>query len=155
MNKMQRWVASIVFCCIFSPQSGLYASEFQKQNPDVKKYEFARSYISALSYFYTIYQRWQQRPPKKIYAGNDDKIIKASINYLAMDNANLRIAKNYLTPYLGYPNALMRKVADTVAVACDQEIAINNQEKMLWGKWGDLKKAGQGTAPKEKQFVST
>ena len=41
-------------------------SEFKKNNPDGNKYEFARSYISALSYFYAINQRWEKNSPKSM-----------------------------------------------------------------------------------------
>jgi len=119
------------------------ANEFQKNNPDVKKYEFARSYITALSYLKDIDDRWN----KKV------KAIKASINDLAMDNADLRIVKNYLAKYRNSPNTFIRQVAQIVVAACENEIAVNDQEKILWEKWFDLKAAGQATREKETDFV--
>ncbi len=151
------YILRFIFLTVFS--IGLIAApahaadEFKLNNPDVKKYEFARSYISALSYLKNIDTRWSKTPPKKIYVNDDFKIIKGSINYLAMDNADLRIAKNYVLPYLNAKNALIRKTADMVAVACDREIGINDTEKALWQKWGDLKVSRQATGPQERQFV--
>ena len=41
------------------------ADEFSKNNPDVKKYEFARSYITALSYMKDIDDRWDKNDPQE------------------------------------------------------------------------------------------
>ncbi|MBF0504362.1 MAG: hypothetical protein HQL14_04580 [Candidatus Omnitrophica bacterium] len=117
--------------------------EFRKNNPDIKKYEFARSYITALSYLKDIDDRWN----KKV------KLIKASINDLALDNTDLRIIKNYLVKYLASPNALIRRVANMVVKDCVREIDVNDQEKVLWEKWNELNTAGQATRPKEIEFV--
>jgi hypothetical protein len=118
------------------------ASEFQNNNPDIKKYEFARSYITALGYLKDIDDRWNKQVT----------LIKASINDLAQDNADLRIVKNYLVKYLDSPNKLIRKTADMVVAACEREIAVNDQEKTLWEKWYDLKNAGQASAAKQIDF---
>jgi|GEM_PF-5029419 len=90
----------------------VYAAEnlFKKNNPDGKKYEFARSYICALTYFHNIELRWKTKPPKKRFAGDDFKIIKGSMDYLVMDNADLRVSKNYMIKYLDSSNLMMRKV---------------------------------------------
>ena len=127
--------------------------DFSKNNPDIKKYEFARSYISALSYMKDINDRWGKNAPKKLFADQKDKMILATLNDLAYDSSDLRIIKNYLLKYLLSPNMLMRKVADIVVVATNREIAINNDEKALWQKWYDLNKSGQATRPKEVEFV--
>lgn len=130
-------------------------NEFKLKNPDINKYEFARSYINALRYFKHIDERWYQKPPKKIYPKDDQKVIKLSIDYLTWDNADLRIAKNYMIPYLSSPNALIRKVADTVIAACDEEIIINNQHKEIWRQWDYLKKDGKATSQNEKEFIKS
>jgi hypothetical protein len=118
-------------------------SDFQKNNPDVRKYEFARSYITALGYLKAIDDRWN----KKV------KVIRASVNDLAEDNADLRIFKNYLVKYQDSPNGLIRKITNTVVTATGREIAVNDDEKTLWEEWYDLNKAGQATRPKEVDFV--
>jgi hypothetical protein len=118
-------------------------SDFQKNNPDVRKYEFARSYITALGYLKAIDDRWN----KKV------KVIRASVNDLAEDNADLRIFKNYLVKYQDSPNGLIRKITNTVVTATGREIAVNDDEKTLWEEWYDLNKAGHATRPKEVDFV--
>jgi hypothetical protein len=154
MRTIQTEVLLAVYFCFFA-SAAVCAPEFKVQNPDGKKYEFARSYITALSYFHHIEDRWRNQSPQKLYAGRDQKIIKANINYLAMDNADLRIAKNYMVPYLTAQNTLIRKVADLLVVACDQKVGVNNEQKILWEKWSDLKAAGQATDAKEKEFIKT
>ena len=113
-----------------------YASdEFVKNNPDVKKYEFARSYIAALGYMKDIHDRWGKNAPKKLFANQKNKMILATINDLALDSSDLFIIKDYLLKYLTSSNMLMRKVADMVVVATSREIVINHEEKILWQKW--------------------
>jgi len=131
------------------------ADEFSKNNPDIYKYEFARSYITALSYMREIYDRWNKNAPKKLFASDKPKMIRATIEDLAYDNSDLRVIKNYLLKYLTSPNRLMRKVADIVVVSTSREIAINDDEKTLWEKWFDLNAAGQASRPKEIDFVKT
>jgi hypothetical protein len=129
------------------------ADEFSKNNPDIRKYEFARSYISALSYMKQISDRWNKNAPRKLFAGQKNKMILATIDDLTLDNSDLYIIKNYLIKYMMSPNMLMRKIADIVVVATNKDIAINHQEKTLWQKWYDLNAAGQATRPKEIEFV--
>ena len=127
--------------------------DFSKNNPDIKKYEFARSYITALSYMKAIFDRWNKNAPKKLFANDKQKMILASINDLALDSSDLLIIKHYLRKYLLSSNTLMRKVAGIVVVSTSRDIAINHEEKALWQKWYDLNIAGQATRPKEVEFV--
>lgn len=129
------------------------ADEFSKNNPDFRKYEFARSYITGLSYIKDINDRWGKNAPKKLFADQKNKMILATINDLALDSSDLRIFKHYMAKYLTFPNMLIRKVADTVVVSTSREIAVNDEEKKLWQKWYDLNVAGQVTRPKEKEFI--
>lgn len=133
-----------------------YAQDaFSAHNPDINKYEFARSYISALKYMKDIDDRWAKNEPKKLFADQKDKMIVASFNDLALDSSDLRIVKNYLKKYLISHNLLMRKIADIVVVATSRGIAINDEEKLLWQKWYALNAAGQATRAKEIDFVKT
>jgi len=142
----------ICFSFFISPRA-FAVDEFAQNNPDILKYEFARSYITALSYMRDIYSRWNKNAPKKFFYHQTDKMIKSTINDLALDNSDLRIIKNYLLKYLTSPNRLMRKVSDMVVVATSREIAINDQEKILWDKWYGLNATGEATRAKEIDFV--
>ena len=130
-------------------------NEFKKNNPDGYKYEFARSYISALSYFRSIDNRWSQNPPKKKFTKDDFKIIRGNIEYYVLDNSNLRIAKNYMTKYLSSPNLLIRKVADMMIVSCENDIVLNDKAKNLWQSWLDFKTHKKPTPTEEREFVNS
>jgi len=129
------------------------ADDFRKNNPDVMKYEFARSYITALGYMKEIHDRWVKSVARKFPDKQKNKMILATINDLSLDSTDLFIIKHYLLKYLISPNMLIRKVADMVVVATSEEIVINHEEKTLWQKWYDLTLAGQASRSKEKDFV--
>ncbi|MBF0490314.1 MAG: hypothetical protein HQL15_06790 [Candidatus Omnitrophica bacterium] len=129
-------------------------NSFKKNNPDGYKYEFARSYIGALKYFYNVNQRWIKNPPKKKFKGDDFKTIRGSIEYLVQDNWDLRVAKNYMVRYLYSPNSLMRKVSDMLIDSCEKDIALNNKAKNLWQDWLNLKSAGRFKPKDEKNFIA-
>jgi len=150
-----RLLVLLAIYLLMSIHSAFAADEFSKNNPDIKKYEFARSYITALGYMKEIHDRWDKNAPRKLFANQKNKMILATINDLALDSSDLFIIKHYLLKYLTSPNMLMRKVADMVVVATSREIAINHEEKTLWQKWYDLNIVGQATRPKEKEFVKS
>ena len=127
-------VLFVIYGVMISPPAHA-TDEFGKNNPDVKKYEFARSYIAALGYMKDIHDRWGKNAPKKLFANQKNKMILATINDLALDSSDLFIIKDYLLKYLTSSNMLMRKVADMVVVATSREIVINHEEKILWQKW--------------------
>ena len=133
--------------------SAFASDDFEKNNPDIKKYEFARSYISALSYMRDIDDRWNKDAPKKLFAKQKDKMIKATLEDLSLDNSDLRVIKNYLGKYLYSPNPWMRRVAGMVVIATAREVAVNDDEKELWERWLGLIVAGQASRPKEIDFV--
>ncbi len=142
---------------IFIGASNVLAAEneFKKNNPDGNKYEFARSYISALSYFRTIENRWSQNPPKKKFPKDELKMIRGNIEYYVLDNANLRIIKGYLNKYLTSSNQLMRKVSDLVIIACDKEIVLNDKAKDLWQNWLEYKTKAKPKVAEEKEFSNS
>jgi len=144
-----------LICGVMIAHPALADDDFSKNNPDVQKYEFARSYITSLSYMKEIYDRWNKNAPKKLFSDQKDIMIKATLNDLALDNSDLRIIKGYLAKYLRSPNMLIRKVSDIVVVAVSRDIAINDEEKSLWEKWYNLIAAGQATRAKEIEFVKT
>ncbi len=133
-----------------------HADDFIKNNPDIKKYEFARSYITALGYSKEIDLRWRKKSiPKKISPQEKNKAILATINDLALDSSDLRVIKSYMVKYLTSPNMLIRKVADMVVVSTARQIAINDEQKILWQKWYELNVANQATKAKEISFLKS
>lgn len=145
-------VAVLFFSCC-APATVSASEEFKKNNPDIRKFEFARSYISALSYIGKIDARWKKTSPKKVYAGDDVKVMRGYVAYLVKDNMDLRIAKNFLGPYLQAQNHLIRKTSDTFIAACLTLIAINDREKETWDQWYAVKSNQLDTRRNERAFV--
>ncbi|MBI4309202.1 MAG: hypothetical protein HY591_02610 [Candidatus Omnitrophica bacterium] len=129
--------------------------DFQRHNPDIAKYAFARSYIEALNYVNNINLRWKKASPKELYAGDDVKVMRGYVSYLIKDNMDLRIARNFLTKYLHSENLLVRKTADTFIAACLTHIAINDKEKQVWDQWYAVKSNHLDTPANEKAFLKT
>lgn len=134
---------------------GLPQSEFSKNNPDVQKYEYARSFIASLTYIKSVQERWRRSDPAKKYQGSKDvTLMRGFLSYLIKDNADLRVAKNYLVPYLQSSNALIRKSADTFILGCNTVIAINDKEKEIWDQWNAIKANDFGTRANETAFLN-
>ena len=128
--------------------------EFKKHNPDGNKYEFVRSYVSGMSYVDRINKRWQAQNPKERFKDDPQKMFQAYVEYLALDNTELRIAKNFLTKYFNGNNDLMRKAADTFIATCEQLIEINRQERVLWQEFYKVRRdKKENVAAEEKVFV--
>jgi len=142
-----------VFLALVIPLSAYAADDFATNNPDIDKYAFASSFISALGYFHSINRRQELKFPKKLYPHDEDNQIRRFIDNLTLDDSDLRIAKNYMVKYLKSPNALIRKTADIVILCCDQEIVLNKQQQELWRQWFALKKAHKDTPENERKFV--
>src|ERR1700743_3484342 len=85
--------------CLAIPAIPSFAAD-DASNSDAGKYEFARSYITALSYLKDMDDRWSKNAPKKLYANDKKKMILATINDLALDSSDLLIMKNYLLKYM-------------------------------------------------------
>lgn len=131
-------------------------SPFAKNNPDVQKYEYARSFIASLNYIKAVHERWKKSSPAKELKGSKDvTVMRGFLAYIIKDNADMRIAKNYLSDYLQSRNALIRKSADMFILGCNTVIAINNKEKEIWDQWNAIKANGFGTRKNETAFLNT
>ena len=130
------------------------ASEFAKNNPDIQKYEYVRSFIAALVYIKAVHERWHRSSPVKDLKGAKDvTVMRGFLSYLIKDNADLRVAKNYIAPYLNSPNALIKKSADSFIVGCNTVIGINDKEKQIWDQWNAIKSTGLGSRKNETAFL--
>ncbi len=136
------------------PPGPAVLGNFQKNNPDIGKYEFVRSYISALTYLKNVNERWKKTDGRRVFKGSDITIMRGYVSYLIKDNTDLRIAKNYFSKYLKSANHLIRKVADSFTVACMRLIAINEKEKSIWDQWYAVKGNGLATRANETAFLN-
>lgn len=108
------------------------AEKFREHNPDVGKYDFVKDYLNSLSYLKTNEKRDREVTVKSSGALEKIENVKALIDNLIMDNANLRVARNYLKKYKRSPNGLILKVTDLFIKVSDEQIEFNNQERGLF-----------------------
>ena len=108
------------------------SEKFREHNPDVGKYDFVKDYLNSLSYLKTNEKRDREVTAKSSGALEKIENVQALIDNLIMDNANLRVARNYLKKYKGSPNGLVLKVTDLFIKACEDQIEFNNQERGLF-----------------------
>jgi len=102
-----------------------------KYNPDVKKYEFVKSYIAALSYIKVNAERNEK------YAAFTSKQIeelkpgRLLMDNLILDNNNIRVAKHYMLKYNKSENGLMLKAVDVFVNFSEQQLSLNNEERAI------------------------
>ena len=155
MNKYILIVLVGIFMTVVRITYADDADEFKSHNPNGQKFEFVRSYVTSLGYFNKILIRWQTENPREKYKGDQKKMMQAYMDYLALDNSELRVAKNYLTKYLSSPNAMMRKVTDMYLSLCETQIDFNIKERGLWQDFIKGKSAQPDQAASlEKEFVA-
>lgn len=154
MNKIFRIFLSgfLVFCLASARAIAADDHAFKRNNPDIMKYDFARSYISSFSYLETMGHRLSQVNDAKLKT-DDLGFIQWNLDRLAKDNMDIRIAKNYVGKYFNVPNSLMRKVIDTYAFSCDQLIELNTNERTLWNQIHQYRKQGVLTEEQDTEFV--
>ena len=107
-------------------------SKFKEYNPDWKKYEFTRDYISSLNYIYKNNIRFDEVSYLAFTDSKEIKRIAILRDDLIRSNVNLRVARNYLKKYRNQlKNGLMLKVSDMYTRACNDLIDLNNKERDL------------------------
>ena len=136
--RMRYLFAGIVFL-LSPPQltlAGSYpndASQLQKYNPDGEKYEFVKDYLTSLSYLKINAKRSTSAVAVGFEDLNSTDKIKVSIDILVQENANLRVARNFLKGYKNNPqNGLIIKVTDLFEAMCDEQIDFNKREINLY-----------------------
>ena len=73
-RKSGLFIIFFAICTMMITASAHAADVFGKYNPDIKKYEFARSYITALGYMKEIQDRWDKNAPKKLFAHQRNQV---------------------------------------------------------------------------------
>lgn len=147
-------VVCLFFAASAAPLSRADEMIFKKNNPDIMKYDFSRSYIASFSYLHSLDIRLEEAKTAKS-KGTDLDFIQWNLDRLGKDNMDLRIAKNYVAKYFSVPNPLMRKVIDTYAYSCDQLIELNLQERSLWKQMYEANKNGGVSPEQDQDFVKS
>lgn len=138
---MKKKLSAVLLMVFLSFSSHAWSEEvmedpviFSRNNPDGEKYSFVKHYIMALEYY---------RDNEKLVGGlgvlsqedlADDNLVRRQMDNLLRANTNLRVARNILGKYSGSRNALMRKIAGDFSAVCNDQIAINNQEREMWNE---------------------
>lgn len=117
--------------------------KFRQYNPDWKKYEFTRDYLTSLGYIKKNYDRQDM-----IDLTSDDPDVLNRIarmrDELIHENVNLRVARNYLKRYKNQArNGLMLKVSDLFAAVCDELIILNSGQRNLLEEMHALQRRGE------------
>ena len=128
----------IILCLLVGISSTAFADDlytnpdkFKEFNPDGQKFQFARDYISSLSYLYANQQRDQKIRETSLEVKNKADRLKILKDNLSSQNVNLRVARNLLKRYKVSDNGLILKVVDLFTKVCDGLIEMNEKEKTL------------------------
>lgn len=127
------------------------AEKMKEFNPDGKKYEFVRDYLTSLSYIYANFKQTNTSDLVGNYKSDRNKGA-ALLSGMVQENANLRVAKNYMDKYLRSSNGLMMKTADLYIKLCDQLINLNQKERNLYQSLFEAQSSGKIEAFEENAF---
>lgn len=116
--------------------------QFRKHNPDWRKYEFTRDYLTSLGYLKKNYDRQDQIE----LSGSEVDILNRIARMrdeLIQENVNLRVARNYLKRYKNQArNGLMLKVSDMFTVVCNELIDLNSEQRILLEEMHAMQRKG-------------
>ncbi len=117
--------------------------KFRKYNPDWKKYEFTRDYLTSLEYIRKNYDRQDSIDLSGAQPDVLNRIARMR-DELIHENVNLRVARNYLKRYKNQArNGLMLKVADLFTHVCDDLIDLNSGQRALLEEMHALQRRGE------------
>jgi len=105
--------------------------QYISKNPDGQKFEFVRDYIISLSYLQANVERRSELLSYNSSTLDEPAKVSAIIQELLNENLNYRIARNLLDRYVSPENGLILKTTDLFMKLCNEQIAINNQEREL------------------------
>ncbi len=125
---------------------------FRQYNPDVDKYDFTRSFITGLSYYSRVAERLGMEDKAELDAIPDSKAIRDFIDHRTLDNADLRIAKNYLVRYFKSGNGLIRRVAIDSAATYQKLLEMSSRERELWKSFERSRRSGAPADFNETEF---
>ncbi len=135
MRYSRLWLCVFLgFCLTFLAQAQ-EENVFKKYNPDIDKYEFAKSYIIGLGYFSRVSARLAAEDALLAQTSSVErspKLIQTMIDNRTLDNTEIRIARNYLVKYNTSANGLIRLVTNDAVAAYDRLLELSTRERELW-----------------------
>ncbi len=133
------------------PASGVLL--FKKYNADIDKYAFTKNFIQSVSYYKRVDDRLKLEGDFKEANGSNVKLIQKYIDDCILDNTELRIARNLLTPYTTSGNGLIRKVSRQAVSAYDGVLALSMKARNMWQAFYRFKSTGKPADFNEDQFT--
>ncbi len=115
---------------------------FQEYNPDINKYDFAKSFITSLEYYSRLKKRLDAEQAIGDKYDEDLPTIQTFVDNRTLDNTELRVARNYLSRYASSKNMLIRRVAYDAMMAYERNLLVSSRERQLWKVYYRFKKAG-------------
>jgi hypothetical protein len=117
--------------------------KFSQFNPDGKKYEFVKTYLSSLSYLKLNADRAAKTLDFSEAAMDEMALGRDIIKNIEQDSANLRVARNLLKKYAASDNRMIVKVVDLFVLMCEEQVQHNAVEQKLYLDLYDAKKKGR------------
>ncbi|MCA9400499.1 MAG: hypothetical protein KC713_02655 [Candidatus Omnitrophica bacterium] len=130
-------ISAIIFMSSFTVHADLIPDDmhqFISNNPDGQKYDFVKHYLNSLTYVKENEDR-QSEQIQSIISLNEMQRLMLVKNNLALDNTNLRVARNFLKQYQLADNGLMLKAVELFTEFCDEMIELNMREKTILQEW--------------------
>lgn len=103
---------------------------FAKLNPDGMKYEFLKYYLTALQYLEKV-DALQAQAPEILFNDLTLDVLNSRADHLLQENANIRVARNYVDRYRNSKNGFFLKVNKIFLHTCESLISLNSQEHEL------------------------
>lgn len=127
---------------------------FKNHNPDGQKYQYVSAYLTALEY---LHQNKKQAASMPAFSfddiGNKGKV-KSYIDQLNNENMNLRISRNLVKKFITPENGLILRSATLFVESCDELVDLNQQEKILFQEYFNLKSASDITPAQKRKFLT-
>ncbi|MCD4781933.1 MAG: hypothetical protein K8S27_15510 [Candidatus Omnitrophica bacterium] len=101
----------------------------QKYNPDIDKYYFVKTYLSALSYLKLNDERLMMSPNLH-YSDLERDIpeLEVMADIIIQNNTNLRVSRNLVKKFAKSQNGLILKSHQVFQESCEQLISLNSLE---------------------------
>lgn len=115
---------------------------FMANNPDGKKYEFVKNYLSSLSYFQLNDERERKQAGEAVGILDSPEKTEELVKSIIQQNANLRVARNLIKKYKSPENGLILKAVVLFMQVADEQIEFNNEERAMLERVVDVIKSG-------------
>ena len=136
MNKLR--FLFLIILAVFLPANLAFSdflhkdiAKFRQYNPDGQKFEFVQTFLSGLKYLQLNDRRALKLTDPNLNALELRERYGRLTTNIVTDNINLRLARNLVKKFVKSENGLILKAANLFVMTCDEQIEINNREKIM------------------------